>query len=182
MELDAGKAYLPFIRLALVRYQPHSLPNAHLSHVVLADLAQLTPERTATITYNPKNPTNIDIVVAGLSYSATSAGKGPSLVQATIETNLNGPDDEMGWIPVPDGTVVLQSKPLGIYNVWRYQLHLHRLKVPKKQALRLVIKEFEILQADMKNAQGQFMYSIGRRPITGRRLVYAEILKVPPIH
>jgi hypothetical protein len=25
------------------------------------------------------------------------------------------------------------------------------------------------------------MYSIGR-PITGRRLVYAEILKVPPIH
>jgi hypothetical protein len=182
LEIDAGRAaYLPFIRLALVRYQPHSLPDAHLSHVVLADLAQLTPERTATITYNPKNPTNINIVVAGLSYSATSGGKGPSLVEATLESNPTGADQETAWIPVPKGTVVLQSKPLGNYNVWRYQLHLHRLKAPKHQALRLVIREFEILQADERNAQGQLMYSIGR-PITGRRLVYAEILKVPPIH
>jgi hypothetical protein len=180
VEIDAGHAYLPFVRLALVRYQPHSLPNAHLSHVVLADLVQLTPERTATITYNPNNPTKIDIVVGGLSYSATSAGKGPSLVEATIETNPAGPDDEMGWIPVTDGTVVLQSKPLGLYNVWRYELRPQRLKVPKHQALRLVIKEFEILPADSKNAQGQLMYSMGK-PFEGRRLVYAEILKVPPL-
>lgn len=68
VEIDAGQAYMPFVRLVLVRYQPHSLPDAHPSHVVLADLAQLTPERTATIAYNPKNPTNIDIAVAGLSY------------------------------------------------------------------------------------------------------------------
>ncbi|MGA8183615.1 MAG: hypothetical protein WB819_08225, partial [Terriglobia bacterium] len=182
VEIDAGQSYMPFIRLALVRYQPHSLPDAHLSHVVLADLAQLTPERTATITYNPKNPTDIDIAVAGLSYSASSAGKGPSLVEATVETNPTGGGDETAWIPVPSGTVVLQPKPLGIYNVWRYQLHLHKLKVPKHQALRLVIREYEILQADMVNEQGQLMYSIGPRPITGRRLVYAEILKVPPIH
>ena len=181
VEIDAGRAYMPFIRLALVRYQPHSLPNAHLSHVVLADLAQLTPERTATITYNPNNPTNIDIAVAGLSYSASSAGKGPSLVEATIESNPTSADNETAWIPVPNGTVVLQPKPLGIYNVWRYQLHLHKLKVPKHQALRLVIREFEILPADATNEQGQLMYTMGK-PFEGRRLVYAEILKVPPIH
>ena len=180
VQIDAGQAYLPFVRLALVRYQPHSLPDAHLSHVVLADLAQLTPERTATITYNPKNPTKIDIVVAGLSYSATQAAKGPSLMEATIETNPAGPDDELGWRPVPDGTVVLQSKPLGLYNVWRYELRPHRVKAPRHQALRLVIKEFELLPADAKNAQGQLMYSMGK-PFEGRRLVYAEILKVPPL-
>jgi len=181
IEIDAGQSYMPFIRLALVRYQPHSLPDAHLSQVVLADLAQLTPERTATITYNPKNPTDIDIAVAGLSYSASSAGKGPSLVEATIETNPTGGDDETAWIPLPNGTVVLQPKPLGIYNVWRYQMRLHKLQVPKHQALRLVIREFEILPADALNEQGQLMYTMGK-PFEGRRLVYAEILKVPPIH
>ena len=181
VQIDAGKAYFPFIRLALVRFQPNSLANAHLSGVVLADLAQLTPERTATITYNPNNPTNIDIVVAGLSYSATSAGKGPSLVEATLEYNPAGADDELGWVPVPNGTVVMQPKPLGIYNVWRYELRLHKLKVPKNKALRLVIKEFELLEADYRNAQWQLQYSMGQ-PFTGRRLVYAEIMKVPPIH
>ncbi len=181
IEIDAGQSYMPFIRLALVRYQPHSLPDAHLSQVVLADLAQLTPERTATITYNPKNPTDIDIVVAGLSYSAGSAGKGPSLVEATIETNPTGGGDETAWIPLPNGTVVMQPKPLGIYNVWRYQMRLHKLQVPKHQALRLVIREFEILPADAVNEQGQLMYTMGK-PFEGRRLVYAEILKVPPIH
>ena len=181
VEMDFGQAYLPFVRLALVRYQPISLANAHLSHVVLADLAQLTPERTAAIVYNPKNPTKIDIMVAGLSYSATSAGKGPSLVEATLEYNPAGADDELGWVPVPNGTVVMQPKPLGIYNVWRYELRMHKLKVPKNQALRLVIKEFELLEADYRNEQGQLMYSMGQ-PFTGRRLVYAEIMKVPPIH
>ena len=37
IELDPGVAYFPFIRLALARYQPKSLPDAHLSRVVLAD-------------------------------------------------------------------------------------------------------------------------------------------------
>ncbi len=181
VQINAGDAYFPFIRLALVRFQPNSLTNAHLSGVVLADLAQLTPERTATITYDPSNPTNIDIVVAGLSYSSSSAGKGPSLVEGTLETNPSGADDDTAWIPIPDGTVVLQAKPLGIYSVWRYQLRLHRLKVPKHQALRLVIKEYEILQADARVKQGQALLA-ARGPITGQRLVYAEVLRVPPIH
>jgi hypothetical protein len=149
--------------------------------VVLAGLAQLTPERIATITYNPNNPTRIDSVVAGLSYTLTSAGKGPSLVEATLETNPTGGDNETAWIPVPNGTAVLQLKPLSICSVWRYELHLNELNVPKHQALQLVIREFELLPADMRNAQGQTLCSIGR-PVSGLQLVYAGILNVPPIH
>ena len=37
------EAYTPFIRLALVRYQPFALPDAKLSTVMLADYIQLTP-------------------------------------------------------------------------------------------------------------------------------------------
>jgi hypothetical protein len=47
IEIDAGPSYLPFVRLALVRYQPTSLPDAHLSRVVLAEFVQLTPDRLA---------------------------------------------------------------------------------------------------------------------------------------
>ena len=111
--LTADNTYSPFIRLALVRYQPISVPNAHLSRVVLADLAQLTPDRTATMVYKPNNPKKIDLVVAGLSYAASSAGKGPSLVEATLESNPSGPDNELGWVPVPNGTVVMQPKLIG---------------------------------------------------------------------
>jgi hypothetical protein len=37
--------YAPFVRLALVRYQPHALVASKVSRVVLADFAQLTPDR-----------------------------------------------------------------------------------------------------------------------------------------
>jgi hypothetical protein len=180
VEIDAGNTYFPFIRLALVRYQPISVANAHLSRVVLADLAQLTPDRTAMMVYNPKNPKKIDLVVAGLSYSARSAGKGPSLVEATVETNPAGADNQLGWVPVPNGTVVLEPNLIGQQTVWKYQLHLGKLKVPKLQALRLVIKEFEVLDADRRTEPGQILFATGQ-PMTGRRLIYAEILKVPPI-
>lgn len=54
--MDAGNTYFPFVRLALVRYQPISGLNAHLSCVVLADLAQLMPDRSAVKVYIPNNP------------------------------------------------------------------------------------------------------------------------------
>ena len=37
IEFDNPTAYMPFVRLALTRYQPHSIPGVELSHVVLAE-------------------------------------------------------------------------------------------------------------------------------------------------
>lgn len=48
IELSAGTAYTPFVRLALVRYQPHSLGGQEISRVVLAEFAQLLPRRRAS--------------------------------------------------------------------------------------------------------------------------------------
>ncbi|MCL2432286.1 hypothetical protein [Candidatus Bathycorpusculum sp.] len=41
--------YMPFIRLALVRYQPNALDGAKVSKVVLTDFAQLLPLRRVTV-------------------------------------------------------------------------------------------------------------------------------------
>ena len=57
--------YAPFVRLALARYQPHALVSAKLSRVVLADFAQLTPERALTVTSDPYAPGVVRVAVSG---------------------------------------------------------------------------------------------------------------------
>lgn len=47
IQLDPGAGYMPFVRLALVRYQPHAINGAKISHVVLSEFAQLLPRRRA---------------------------------------------------------------------------------------------------------------------------------------
>lgn len=50
LDLDIGASYLPFVRLALARYQPHSLAGTKISRTVLAEFAQLLPRRRAVVT------------------------------------------------------------------------------------------------------------------------------------
>ena len=50
IEINAGASYYPFVRLALARYQPCAIPEAHLSNVVLADFMALTPDRSLSVT------------------------------------------------------------------------------------------------------------------------------------
>jgi hypothetical protein len=59
IEMNMGEAYFPFVRLALARYQPQSLADAHLSRVVLADFIQLLPDRSASITFDPIDTTAV---------------------------------------------------------------------------------------------------------------------------
>lgn len=49
IEINTGASYWPFVRLALARYQPCSTDGAHLSEVVLADVMQLTPDRSLVV-------------------------------------------------------------------------------------------------------------------------------------
>lgn len=49
IELNPGATYMPFVRLALVRYQPNALAEAKISKVVLAEFAQVLPRRRAVL-------------------------------------------------------------------------------------------------------------------------------------
>src|SRR5690606_37483117 len=56
IELDAGTAYMPFVRLAVVRYQPHSIKDTlKISRVAMADFAQVLPRRRAVLTRTNNN-------------------------------------------------------------------------------------------------------------------------------
>jgi hypothetical protein len=66
VEIDAGSAYFPFVRLGLARYQPNSIGGAHLSPVVVADFVQLTADRTVSLVVNEGRAT---VTVSGLGPS-----------------------------------------------------------------------------------------------------------------
>lgn len=81
IELDPGRAYYPYLRLALARLQTHAVANAKLSPVVRADFVQLVADRTATVVRTVANNLEVfDITVVG--YSASTA-LGERLVPTT---------------------------------------------------------------------------------------------------
>jgi hypothetical protein len=94
IQIDAGQAYAPLARLALARYQPHSLPGVELSRVVLADFVPLLPDRTVTVNPVQGDSNSFTITVEGLTYP------GDNLIEVTLEQRIPGTQDEAGWEPV----------------------------------------------------------------------------------
>jgi hypothetical protein len=155
IQMDMGEAYFPFVRLALARYQPQSLANAHLSRVVLADFIQLLPDRAASITFDPIDPTSVQLAVNGLTYT----GPGIPAMTATLEMQPVGSGD-MAWTPV--APIPLTANTFGGPDtVWTAQITLPAAR--GSRPFRLVIEEFETFTRDVPGNQQS-------------RLVYADIL------
>ncbi|HEX5414753.1 MAG TPA: hypothetical protein VFZ25_03745 [Chloroflexota bacterium] len=165
LEIDAGSSYFPFVRLALAQYQPTSVKDAHLSRVVLADFAQLTPGRTVSVVRNSTRPPSLDVTVSGLSYQQVTGTGGPSRVEVSFEQRWPDGDPttvgELAWSPVPN----LTTTPLVPITLRGGTLWQATLALPSsKNDLRLVIKEFEL-------------YSNGGVP-PQRRLVFADTVQI----
>ena len=155
LELDPGIAYFPFIRMALARFQPKSLPDAHLSRVVLADFAQLVPGRSASIAFDGYDPTLLHVAITGLLHRAT----GQSAMQITVETQPPGAGN-LAWTPV--SIVALTPAPgPGATTLWTSPITLPHAR--GSRPFRLRIEEFEI-------------YPTGTGNETQNRLVYADVL------
>jgi hypothetical protein len=179
IEMDPGTAYYPFVRLALARYQPKSVKtgdtDVKLSRVVLADFAQLAPDRAAAVSYNAAEKM-ADVSVSGVTYSAP--GKG-SEVEVSLETRQEGVAGPLGWVPVPDATVPLTFTRLtDKLSAW-----LGRIPVPADQPLdryRLVVKEYERFIVDKAPEGAPPPLAMVAQIPTDRRLVYADVLWLSP--
>jgi hypothetical protein len=173
LEIDAGNTYYPFVRLALARFQPNSISDAHLSRVVLADFAQLTPDRTALVAYGSAN--TLEVAVAGYCFKSSSieleipnynvfaAQKlhgNPMTI--SLEAQMIGTD--LGWVPVPKLEVDLPplDGPNGL-TYWKGSLPLPADKGGYK--LRLVIREYEVFIG-------------GPEAHIEKRIVYADVLEL----
>jgi hypothetical protein len=206
IEIDPGDSYYPFIRLALARFQPNSIEHAHLSRVVLADFAQLAPDRTVTLT---RQGTSLKVLLSGVKYSQAPLGgeegspvSGTSNVEVTLENrdvNTNIMDDDLGWVPVSSSKA--KSKPSIRREVqvappktklkptpskdeqirplvgWEWNFTLPDTGGQKEY--RILIKEYEIFLADAEPREN-IPLPPGKKFLIKeeRRLVYAQSLRV----
>ena len=107
IELAGGPAYTPFVRLALARWQPSSLPGLELSRVVPVDFAQLPPARTVTaVASTVGSSRQLGLTVTGPSYRA-----GPddaADVDVTVQRRLPGTSGDAGWVDAgPESAVTV---------------------------------------------------------------------------
>jgi hypothetical protein len=168
IEVSEFLNYSPFIRLALARYQTHSIAGVELSAVALADFAQLTPDRSAVLSINPGNPKTARLFVGGLA----PIGPLPSVLEISVETRALNVASDLDWKPAP-ASVVSVTEDTGEPvepNAILWSGTITFAKTPSRGQFRVVIKEFETLPAD--NASGK----ITDPPSQGQRLVYAAVM------
>jgi hypothetical protein len=134
--LDPKTAYFPMIRLALVRFQPHSLPGAHISNVVLADFVQVVPHRD--VDYDTADPKQIKITVNGPSYAAP-----PSMIVRLEKPSGIGSGDELGWTPFAT-SVLRVVDPTPEHTVWQGNISADGQPSP----IRIVVLEVEAHSVD----------------------------------
>ncbi|MCA1690033.1 MAG: hypothetical protein LC720_06245 [Actinobacteria bacterium] len=119
IQIAPGPTYMPFVRLALARFQPSSLKDCELSRVVTLPFVQLLPDRALTVSGpSAAAPDRVGIRLDGVSYLSSAcppppdpsggdviAVEGilpvPPLVTVAVEQRLPGTGDDAGWRPVP---------------------------------------------------------------------------------
>ena len=160
IHIDPGSAYSPFVRLALARYQSHSLAGVELSRVVVADFVQLTPDRSVSIVFNPSDSTTLNVSVSGIfpqpsveisfggnSTAGTSSSPEvslpPNTIVVSIELQTPGTQDPyLGWYAASNtGSTATLSKTGISPETWSGTVTLPAAR--GSQPMRLVIKEYE---------------------------------------
>jgi hypothetical protein len=146
LEIDAGKSYFPFVRLALVCYQPHSIRGLELSPVVIAEFAQLVPERWMTVTRDPVNPQALSVALGGRLDGGMETGHYLEVYEPRAGLSVPGqqiiPDvqDPLGWVLCDEAEVQWATAGAEELARWRVELPV----VPDTEhPFRIVVKETE---------------------------------------
>jgi hypothetical protein len=175
IQVKPGGGYMPFVRLGLARYQASSLPDLELSPIAVADFMQLSPDRSASVTFG-SDPTTVNVavtaptVVEGLAIGARTA------VACAVETTQQPEPTELDWTPVApasplavDGELYLdQSYAAGSYGTSTGQVTLPAAR--GQQQMRLVIHEYELYPVDPTDRSLQIDW------LKGRRLIYTDVI------
>lgn len=193
LEIDVGAAYFPFIRLALARFQPHSVEGVHLSAVSVADFIQVAPDRILTVSSRDLSPSSpaqgsgadrpCDTSWARKELLVTLAGpspeRGPNEIRIEVQQQRTLAEGDFGWVTrsAPDVEVREEAPLPGT---------LHRAVVrlptrpddPANPRYRLLVKEYErhVEDGDHSANPAPAVPTPGQRREPGLRLMYAEIV------
>jgi hypothetical protein len=140
--VDTAGAYAPFMRLALVRWQPQALhddtDDARISQVVFADFIQLSPDRWVSI--ERRDSRHYTVTVSGVFVPPDTPGCNPADKTFTCDlfSRWYALGKDMGWRPVKlDLTFCYTPAPAGSsISSWSAELELpHSTSVHKYRIL-----------------------------------------------
>ncbi len=185
IQLNIGLAHMPIVRLALVRYQPNSIAGVELSRVMLADIIQLLPDRTATLTVSGASAT---VSVTGHSYATLDTYRreestlplhtGTLLTDyyrfqwprftATLEEAAHVSSDLQAWRAVSEPLVMQFDQGTQYAESFVVRAAFNNLE--RGTQYRIVVREYEGAMTDANRSDRQDVSS---------RLVYADALDLP---
>jgi hypothetical protein len=184
--------YSPFIRLALARHQPHALDDAKLSRVVLADFAQLTPDRALLVTSDPYHPRSLNVTISGPVPLAPAPDypdfppmrnrpTKPTRIVVTLQERDPAISGDLGWRDATTGVAGISVSTDAQFPDEKYlALWSGRVQfaaVPKAHQYRLLIREYEYVSANwvVVHPGGEALPAWSEAP---GRLIYAETIEI----
>ena len=101
IQLDGDVSYMPFLRLAVCRFQPNSLnDNMSIFRVSTVDIIQLLPDRRLTLLRHQQDP-EITVTLWGRSYLESDHDLAPLVTAQVFSAEPGAQPDETHWQPVP---------------------------------------------------------------------------------
>jgi hypothetical protein len=167
IELDPLTSYMPFVRLALVRYQPNAMQEVKISKVVQTDFIQILPYRRATVrTDNYKITAALHGIHPSQGPAANSAANGRNRVELVLQARTQEFDSDLAWNDenVLANTSVASNQPNNPF--WTATVVLPEQTDNKQR--RLMIREFERFQTNASVADSSME----------ERLIFADIIPV----
>ena len=185
VELDAGAAYQPFVRLALCRFQRHSIDGHHISRVVLADYAQLLARREATVRrllggrmqVSLRGPVGVGRLGGG---AVTASGvRASRVVTAEMQRRAEGADPDLGWARVGPPTYLDVAVGDGGLADVTWTASIGATTFEAGFVYRLLVQEHEIHPTDVGDQLDPFESEWSSGPVefptqVRQRLIYAD--------
>ena len=188
--------FWPFVQLALVRYQPYSVPGRHISKPVLCDYVQLPPERTAAVSRTsegrvrilvsgpvgvhdlPGNIQGFATHVTGMSVAGNAAGVlavgANRVLRAKLQTRDAGQASDLAWTTVEQTDLLIRGYSGSLANlVWTGELGVPEAlpftRPTTAGSHRVRIEEWETFVGDPPD-----LGDPNSQPTRENRLIYAD--------
>lgn len=188
LAINPGNLYFPFIKLALARYQPHSVRKGSddvcLSDVVMADFIQLMPDRTSTLQFR-KDDTNsqFTLTVEGTIYSDILNKQDISnfikitILDSRVAQPLHGMvDDGSNKIKLDEeGLTIEITRKVVEGNKFKVTRDIRLPREYKNSPFQVIVEEYE--RGPAKLETGNYLGRVEQSPETDK-LIYADVFKV----
>ncbi len=192
LAISPGTMYFPFVKLALARYQEHSVrkngKDVCLSPVVMSSMIQLMPERKAVLTFKKDDKNSkLTITVSGPIYNERYAryGNKTSVHISFLDTRIVQPitgiiDDGTTDSNLKDEKFVIDISQRNISNnMFSVSKDFHLPGKYKKEPFQVVIEEYEHGPTKVPT-KGNYKDRFEQSEETDR-LIYADVFKVNEI-